>query len=64
MGSRAPVQAGLRFLFLNNFIYLILAVLGLCRCAGFSLVIASRGYSPVAVPRLLAVVASLVVYRL
>ena len=41
-----------------------MAVLGLCCCAGFSLVEASRGYSLVAVLRLLIVVASPVVYRL
>ena len=34
--------------FLCNF-YLLLAALGLCGCAGFSLVEASRGYTPVAV---------------
>ena len=39
---------------------LFLAVLGLCCCTGFSLVVASGGYSPVAVPGLLIVVASLV----
>ena len=42
------------------FTYLFLAVLGLCCCTGFSLVVASGGYSPVAVPGLLIVVASLV----
>ena len=42
------------------FTYLFLAVLGLCCCTGFSLVAASGGYSPVAVPGLLIVVASLV----
>ena len=34
------------------FIYLLLAVLGLCCCAGFSPVAASRGYSLVAVASL------------
>ena len=44
------------------FIYLFLAVLGLCCCMGFSLVAVSRGYSLVVVPtRLLIEVASLVV---
>ena len=42
--------------FLNNFFYL--AVLGLCH---FSLMVTSRGDSPVAVPGLLTVTASLVV---
>ena len=41
-------------------IYLFLAVLGLCHFAGFSLVVASEGYSPVAVRGLLIAVASLV----
>ena len=45
----------------NNFIYLFLAVLGLCCCIGFSLVGVSGGYSLVAVPRLLTTVAFLVV---
>ena len=35
------------------FINLFLAVLGLCRCAGFSLAVVSGGHSPVAVPWLL-----------
>ena len=30
---------------MSVFIYLFLAVLGLRRCVGFSLVVASRGYS-------------------
>ena len=38
---------------------LFLAVLGLHGCAGFSLVVASGGYSPGANHRLLTVVASL-----
>ena len=46
---------------LKNFLILFLAVLGLCRCAGFSLVAASGGYSPVAVRGLLTVLAFLVV---
>ena len=33
------------FFFFNEFIYLFLAVLGLCCCPGFSLVAASGGYS-------------------
>ena len=44
----------------NNFTYL-LAALGLCCCAGFSLVVESRGYSLIVVRELLIVVASLVV---
>ena len=42
-------------------IYLFLAVLGLCCCAGFSLAVMSRSYSLVAVRRLLIAVASLAV---
>ena len=44
----------------KTFFILFLAVLGLRCCAGFSLVAASRGHSPVAVRGLLIVVASLV----
>ena len=40
--------------------YLFLAVLGLCRCAGFSLVAASRDYSSVLVHGLLIAMVSLV----
>ena len=50
--------------FVSNFyvfIYLFLAVLGLCCCVGFSLVASSEGYSPVVVCECLTVVASLVV---
>ena len=42
----------------NNFVYLFLAVLGLCCCKGFSLVVESEGYSLAAAGRLLAAVAS------
>ena len=45
-------QGGVRlffFLIIICFVYLVLAVLGLHCCAGFSLVVASGGYSPVAV---------------
>ena len=42
------------------FIHLFLAVLGLCCCVGFSLVVASWCYSLVVVCRLLIAVASLV----
>ena len=48
-------------LFLKNFLNLFLTVLSLCCCTGFSLVALSRGYSLVAVHRLLIAVASLVV---
>ena len=47
-------------IFLNNFIYLLLAMLGLCCCTDFSLVAASSGYCLVAVRRLLIAVTSLV----
>ena len=46
--------------FLILCIYLFLAVLGLHRCVGFSLVVAGGGYSLVAVLGFLFVVASLV----
>ena len=47
------------------FIYLLLAVLGLCCCAGFSLVAASRGYSLLATQGLLvAAVSPVVAHRL
>ena len=42
------------------FIYLFVVVLGL-RCSGFSLVVVGGGYSPLTVPGLLIVVASLAV---
>ena len=44
--------------FKSNFPYLLLAVLGLHCCAGFSLVTASGGYSLVVVPGLPVAVAS------
>ena len=43
-----------------KYFFLFLAVLGLHCCSGFSLVVASRGYSLVAVLGLLIVVASLI----
>ena len=43
-----------------NFIYLLLTVLDLCCCTGFSLVAVSRGYSQVEVHRVLIVVTSFV----
>ena len=43
------------------FIYLYLAVWGLCCFMGYPLVAMSGGYSPVAVHELLVVVASLIV---
>ena len=46
-------------------LFLLLVVLGLCCCVGFSLVAANGGYSLVVVCGLLSVVASLVAeYRL
>ena len=51
-------------IFKNNFIYLFLAVLGLCCSVAFSLVVGSRAYSLVVVCRLLIAVASLVEYGL
>ena len=47
-------------LILKKLINLFLAVLGLCFCSGFSLVVESGGYSFVATHRLLVAVASLV----
>ena len=44
---------------MNNFIYIFLAVLGLSYCVGFSLDVASGGYSLIVVLRLLIAVASL-----
>ena len=46
--------------YVYNFIYLFLAVLGLRCCTGSSLAAVSGGYSPVVVSRLLIAVASLV----
>ena len=46
--------------FLNNFMCFFLAVLGLCCCTDFSLVVASGSYSLVVVHKPLIVVASLV----
>ena len=48
-------------IFFFFFFFLLSAVLGLYRCLGFSLVAESRGYSLVAVLRLLVALASLVV---
>ena len=47
-------------IFIYLFYYLFLAVLGLLSVYGLSLVVASGGYSPGVVHRLLVVVASLV----
>ena len=59
LGSGAFFSYGYRFFFF------FLAVLGLCCCAGFSLVAATKGCSLVAVRRLHMMVASLVAeYRL
>ena len=49
-------------IFKHNFIYLFMAVLGLCCCVDFSLVAASGVYS-VAVFELLVVMASVLEYR-
>ena len=51
----------LLYIFLNFFICSFLAVFCLCCCKGFSLVVAIRGYSPVAMQDLLIAVASLIV---
>ena len=48
----------MRFFFLILFTHLVLALLGLLSCTGFSLVAASEGCSLVAVHRLLIAVAS------
>ena len=50
-------------LFFFHFIYLFLAVVGLCCCAGFSLAVMSGSYPLVAVRRLLIAVAALVVHH-
>ena len=52
------------FFSFNNFIYLFLAVLGLRCHAGFSLVVESRGYSLVAMHKLLFAVAFVVEHGL
>ena len=49
------------FFFFLMFIYLYLAVWGLCCFMGYPLVAMSGGYSPVVVHELLVVVASLIV---
>ena len=46
--------------FLNSLVYLFLAVLGFRCCVGFSLIVASGGYSLVVVLRLLIAMVSLV----
>ena len=48
------------FFLIYTFVYLFMAMLGLCGCVGFSLVAASNGYSLVVVHGLLIAVASLV----
>ena len=48
------------YIYLNNFIYVFWAVLGLRCCMSFSLVAVSGGYSWVVVHRLLVVMVSLV----
>ena len=48
-------------LFINSFTYLFLAVLGLCCCTGFSLVVLNKGCSPAVGSGFLVAVASLAV---
>ena len=48
------------FFLICTFVYLFMAMLGLCGCAGFSLAAASSGYSLVVAHGLLIAVASLV----
>ena len=57
LNSNSKVFAGP--FYKNNFIYLFLTVLGLCCCAGFSLVAVSGDYSVVAVYEVLIAVVSL-----
>ena len=57
--TNKPIKGIHHFLKIILFIYLFLALLGLCCYEGFSLVVASRGYSPVAMHELLTVVTSL-----
>ena len=54
------LQTAFFFFFFLSFVYLFLVVLGLHCSAGFSLVVASGGYSLVAVCGLLIAVASLI----
>ena len=64
LGSGKPPEISLKKKMIL-FIYLFLAVLGLCCCAGFSLAAASRGYSLVVAQGLLiAVVSPVVEHRL
>jgi len=51
-------------LFINSFTYLFLAVLGLCCCTGFSLVVANGGCSLLAASRLLTAVVPVPEHRL
>ena len=53
-------QSFLDFFFLNNEIHFIFFIGYSLLCMDFSLIVASRGYSLVTVPRLLTAVASLV----
>ena len=55
------LEGGFLFVVVNNFIYLLLAVLGLCCYAGISFVAATGGHALAAVQRLLIAVASLTV---
>ena len=61
LGMRLRISASADDFDVYNFLNLFLAVLGFCCCTGFSLVVASGGYSVVGMQGLLIVVASLVV---
>ena len=63
MDQQAGVPGYYHFLIIYLVGYLVLAVLGVQCGAGFSLVVASRGYSPVAVCGLLIATASLLKHR-
>ena len=58
-GMIAPILPAFISMWLLEITYLLLAVLGLCYCRGFSRAAASRGYSLAVVCRLLIVAASL-----
>ena len=58
-GMIAPILPAFISTWLLEITYLLLAVLGLCYCRGFSLAAASQGYSLAVVLRLLIVAASL-----
>ena len=58
----SAAESGLFFSF-HFYLFIYLAALGLRFCTQLSLVVASRGYSPAVVHRLLTAVASLVAER-